>query len=607
MAQKPVPGPHERWWRWLAALVVALTAGALTATTRTTTATTGATPAANAVAPVTTSVREAALGAPATSRTVLPLSEGHRLAPSWPRPGPMAPAPGDASRPPQGADEYQGGLAAQVSANWSGYVDSGEGADFTQVSASWTVPAVGASTPGDSATWVGIDGFTNGDLVQAGTDQSHGTYYAWYELIPQYAFSLGPVNAGDRVYVDVSQDVPGTWTVTVEDITKGVTWTGPVAYYASGASAEWVEEAPTTGRNNTIETLADFASVQFTGMTVSGPGTTEAQAVPVYLVNGHNRVRAYPSQYDPVTDSLQISYGSPPGGIVGYPPATIINSTAPPTTTAPAPAPHGYWLAESDGDVIPFGRAVPYGSLADLGLSHPVTGMAATPGDAGYWLATSDGGVFAFGDAGYYGSVPGLGLGPAGPGPGRRLSAPIVGMAATPDGGGYYLVSEDGGVFAFGDARYYGTCATAKSCGAPAVAIVTDASGRGYWLLLANAQMVPFGDAARVSDGDCQDQAAQDHTPAVAAAPTIDGYGYWVVLQDGTTCAEGDAVSQGIWESQGPTDAANPAVAIITDKEGQGAWLAMSKGNVDRYGDAPRLGDLNGQYLPYPVVAAAGF
>ena len=38
-----------------------------------------------------------------------------------------------------------------------------------------------------------------------------------------------------------------------------------------------------------------------------------------------------------------------------------------------------------------------------------------------------------------------------------QLAHPIVGMAATPDGKGYWLVGKDGGVFAFGDAHFYGS------------------------------------------------------------------------------------------------------------------------------------------------------
>jgi hypothetical protein len=72
--------------------------------------------------------------------------------------------------------------------------------------------------------------------------------------------------------------------------------------------------------------------------------------------------------------------------------------------------------------------------------------MAATPDGGGYWLVASDGGVFAFGDARFEGSTGGT-----------PLNQPIVGMAATPDGGGYWLVASDGGVFAFGRAQFGGS------------------------------------------------------------------------------------------------------------------------------------------------------
>lgn len=551
--------------------------------------------AQHAVGPATTGVSR-----------VLPLSSGKPFPPSWARTGPMV------TRPGAGHDLTQPGLPPpETSANWSGYVDSGQGARFSQVSAMWTVPAVNPHARGDSATWVGIDGFGNNDLIQAGTDQAGGDYYAWYELIPQFAFSLGNVHPGDQMYVDIVQDVPGTWTVTVRDVTRDVTWTGPVAYAASGASAEWVEEAPTNQSNN-IEVLANFGSVKFTQLAVSGPGTSGAVGQPVYLVNNHNAVKAYPAAYDQGTDSLEVRYGSPPSGIVGYP-AVPIDSASPQAATTGAIVPadqHGYWLASADGGVFTFGSAHFYGSAAADRRLSPTAGMAATSDNRGYWLATADGGVFSFGDATYHGSLPGLGLAAYGttttPGE-RRLNAPVVGIARSVAGHGYYLVGADGGVFAFGDAHFRGSCVGDPACNAPAVALVADATGQGYWLLLANAKMVPFGDAAAIGDGDCQHQAAESNLTATAAARTLDGRGYWVVLQNGTTCAEGDALTESIWEAQGPTDRQHPAVAIITDYEGLGAWLVMSTGTVDRYGDAPRIGGLNGYKLGAPIVAATGF
>jgi hypothetical protein len=38
----------------------------------------------------------------------------------------------------------------------------------------------------------------------------------------------------------------------------------------------------------------------------------------------------------------------------------------------------------------------------------------------------------------------------------RAPALPIVGMAATPDGKGYWPVANDGGIFTYGDATFYG-------------------------------------------------------------------------------------------------------------------------------------------------------
>ena len=49
--------------------------------------------------------------------------------------------------------------------------------------------------------------------------------------------------------------------------------------------------------------------------------------------------------------------------------------------------------------------------------TDPIVGMAATADGKGYWLVASDGGIFSFGDAGFYGSTGGL-----------HLAQPIVEM-----------------------------------------------------------------------------------------------------------------------------------------------------------------------------------
>ena len=73
-------------------------------------------------------------------------------------------------------------------------------------------------------------------------------------------------------------------------------------------------------------------------------------------------------------------------------------------------------------------------------------GIAATPDGKGYWEVASDGGIFTFGDATFLGSQGG-----------KPLNKPIVGIASTPDGKGYWEVASDGGIFTFGDATFSGS------------------------------------------------------------------------------------------------------------------------------------------------------
>jgi len=77
-----------------------------------------------------------------------------------------------------------------------------------------------------------------------------------------------------------------------------------------------------------------------------------------------------------------------------------------------------------------------------------VAGIAGTPTGSGYWMVTSLGHVF--GTAGPFGT---LGA--------EHRAAPVVGMSATPTGKGYWLVASDGGIFTFGAARFYGSAAAA--------------------------------------------------------------------------------------------------------------------------------------------------
>jgi hypothetical protein len=158
-----------------------------------------------------------------------------------------------------------------MSSNWSGYAITG--GPFTRVTGSWVVPAVAKTKHATySSTWAGIDGFKNADLIQAGTEQDyyrgHAHYFAWWEILPaaETRVSLS-VNAGDHVSVSIARGSSGTWTITLTDARSG-SFTTTQSYAGPGASAEWIQEAPTV--NGRVATLAKYGSATVDSGTANG-------------------------------------------------------------------------------------------------------------------------------------------------------------------------------------------------------------------------------------------------------------------------------------------------------------------------------------------------
>ena len=263
------------------------------------------------------------------------------------------------------------------------------------------------------------------------------------------------------------------------------------------------------------------------------------------------------------------------------------------------PAPRGYWLVGSDGGIFDFGTAGFFGSMGGSALQRPVVGITPTATRDGYWLDATDGGIFAFGDAGYFGSVPGLGLHPAGSGLPGSLDAPIIGMVPSSTGHGYFMVASDGGVFAFGDAKFEGSCPGMGGCAGSAVAVLPDDSGNGYWLVTSTGAVYTFGDAKFYGAPAYQSVAVVD------AVGTPDGNGYWILYANGAVAAFGDAVSLG--GPVGYVNVYNPARAIFAVADGRGYWVAAARGDVFSYGDAPFLGGMAAKPLNGSIIAADGF
>jgi 3D (Asp-Asp-Asp) domain-containing protein len=232
----------------------------------------------------------------------------------------------------------------------------------------------------------------------------------------------------------------------------------------------------------------------------------------------------------------------------------------------------GFSVAGADGSgpgtVVSTGDAKAFGSAS----GNAVTGMARTPSGGGYFLATNRGAVFAFGDAGFHGSLP------------SGTSSKIVDIAAAPDGQGYWLVGSDGGIFNFGSASFNGSAGGAP-LNQPIVGMAATPTGQGYWLVARDGGVFNFGDAGFLGSAG----GIRLNQPIVGMASTPTGKGYWLVARDGGIFAFGDASFLG---SAGGTRLNEPIVGIASTPTGQGYWLVARDGGVFTYGDAGFHGSL---------------
>ncbi|HXQ95312.1 MAG TPA: G1 family glutamic endopeptidase, partial [Candidatus Acidoferrales bacterium] len=106
------------------------------------------------------------------------------------------------------------------SSNWAGYAVAN--GPYRSVGGRWTVPQVAVSNGrGFSALWIGVDGFSNDSLIQAGTESDvyGGTthYSAWWEILPAPAVVIRglSIRAGDHIAASIARVSAGRWRITI--------------------------------------------------------------------------------------------------------------------------------------------------------------------------------------------------------------------------------------------------------------------------------------------------------------------------------------------------------------------------------------------------------
>ena len=214
--------------------------------------------------------------------------------------------------------------------------------------------------------------------------------------------------------------------------------------------------------------------------------------------------------------------------------------------------------------------------------SATAVGMAATPDGGGYWIAWSSGDVTTHGDAPSYGDASAL-----------NLAQPITHIVATPDGRGYWLVAADGGTFAFGSAGFYGSMG-GTHLNKPVVDMAPTSDGKGYWLVASDGGIFAFGDA--VFQGSLGSLTL--NKPVVGIAADNATGGYWLVASDGGIFAIGAP----FFGSTGSLSLNKPVNGMTPTPNDGGYLFVASDGGIFAFGNAAFHGSAGGLTLNKPIV-----
>ena len=165
----------------------------------------------------------------------------------------------------------------------------------------------------------------------------------------------------------------------------------------------------------------------------------------------------------------------------------------------------------------------------------PIVGIAAIPNGSGYWIVDSQGSVYAFPS-----SAPWCGNAPSG--------SVIVGIAADPTADGYWLLGSNGAIYALAE----GDCGNgvpylggANEFSPPPsgsiVGMTAMPNGSGYWLVASNGGVYNFPNQLVEPYGNSPFYGAAAYAPlpqpTVSIASTPDGGGYWLASADGSIIA----------------------------------------------------------------------
>jgi hypothetical protein len=207
---------------------------------------------------------------------------------------------------------------ANQSSNWFGYsqgtLEQGSKL-FNAISGDWTVPAATPHTSGQaeaSSDWIGIGGgcvdagctLTDSTLIQTGTEQDVDatgapSYSAWWELVPAPSITISmTVSPCDHMHASISEVVndADVWSIAIQDVTKGESFSTTVPYPSTHATAEWIEETPLEiGTDAGFAALPNLTNPAFSSGTVNGSPVKLTTSEQMQLIDSNGNVIGTPS------------------------------------------------------------------------------------------------------------------------------------------------------------------------------------------------------------------------------------------------------------------------------------------------------------------------
>jgi hypothetical protein len=225
----------------------------------------------------------------------------------------------------------------------------------------------------------------------------------------------------------------------------------------------------------------------------------------------------------------------------------------------------------------------------------PSTGYGETVGrvaaKSGYWMLSADGSVHAFGDARADGVQP---FG--------RAGRTAVDLEPSTTHNGLAVLYSDGFIRIWGqqDQLY---CRSVQppplEPGEQVASLSSTPFGDGCWVFTTKGRVFPTG--AAQSYGDLRGDPLNG--PVLDSIPTPSGKGYYMVASDGGIFAFGDAKFYG---SVGDRHLNAPVQSLVPDPDGTGYWLVASDGGVFAF-EAPFRGSMGGTHLNKPMAGMVSF